>query len=91
MRQPILDNTQLFSVDKDAVAIVLFTTASGEEEKVLKKLKHLEETIEIYNVHGSYDILAKFKTRTYECLNELLKIRLNKIKEIRRKRILLVT
>jgi DNA-binding Lrp family transcriptional regulator len=91
MRQSILDNTQIFSVDKNAEAIVLFTTAPGEEEKVIQNLKQIEATKEIYSIHGTYDILAKFKTTTYDCLKELLKIRINKIKGIRGKRILIVT
>ena len=79
-----------FSVDKDAEAFVLIITALGEEKKVLQKIRQLDALIEAHNVNGSYDLLARFRTRNYECLSKLLGIEIKKIEGIRATRNLLV-
>jgi DNA-binding Lrp family transcriptional regulator len=89
MNIPKLDNPQQF-VKGNAEAIVLITTAHGEEKNVIEELNQINALSEAYIVHGSYDILAKFKTKKYECLSKLLNIRVKKIKGIKRTRNLLV-
>ena len=91
MSLPTFDNPQPFSVYKDAEAFVLITTKLGEEKKVLQKLGQLDALTEAHNVNGSYDIMARFRTKNYDCLNELLKIEIKKIEEVKRTRILLIS
>lgn len=90
MRLLILDDPQPFLVDKDAEAFVLITTALGEEKKVLESLKQLDEVSEAHNVHGSYDIVARFRVKNYDCLSELLNIGIKRIEGVKGTRILLI-
>jgi DNA-binding Lrp family transcriptional regulator len=85
-----LDNPQPFCVDKDAEAFVLITTALGEEKRVIRKLRQLDALKEAHTVHGSYDILARFSTKNYECLRKLLGIEIKKIEGVRATRNLLI-
>jgi DNA-binding Lrp family transcriptional regulator len=71
-------------------AIVLITTAYGDEKNVFEELKQIDALNEAYIVHGPYDILARFKTKKNECLSELLNIKIKKIKGIKRTRNLLI-
>jgi DNA-binding Lrp family transcriptional regulator len=89
MNRPTLGNPQQFVKGK-AEAIVLITTAYGDEKNVFEELRQIDALNEAYIVHGSYDILAKFKTKNYECLSELLNIKIKRIKGIKRTRTLLV-
>jgi DNA-binding Lrp family transcriptional regulator len=90
MRLLILDDPQPFPIDKDAEAFVLITTALGEEKKVLESLKQLDALTEAHNVHGSYDIVARFRVNCYDCLSELLNIGIKKIEGVKGTRILLI-
>lgn len=89
MSAPILDNHQL-SVSEKGEAIVLMTTVIGDEKNVLWELKQLDTLTEAYIVHGSYDILARFKTEDSDSLTELLNIRIRNIKGIKRTRNLIL-
>jgi len=81
---------QPFSVNKEAEAIVLITTSHGAEQKVLEKLRMFEELAEAHTVHGYFDILARFKTSNYDCLSELLNVRVKKTEGVRASRNLLI-
>jgi DNA-binding Lrp family transcriptional regulator len=89
MNIPKLDYSQQFGKMK-AEAIVLITTAHGDVKNVIEELRQIDTLNEAYIVHGSYDILARFKSKNYECLSELLNIRIKKIKGIKRTRNLLI-
>jgi DNA-binding Lrp family transcriptional regulator len=91
MNAHTLDYPHQFCIKGKAEAIVLITTAYGSEKNVLKELRQLDALTEAYNVHGSYDILARFKTDNYDHLSELLNIKINKIKGVRRTRNLIIT
>lgn len=88
MNIPTLHNHQF--VKGNAEAFVLITTAYGEEKNVIEELRQINALNEAYVVHGSYDILARFKSKNYESLSELLNLRVKKIKGVKRTRNLLV-
>lgn len=90
MKTSIQDNLKPFCVNSDAEAIVLITTAMGKEKKVIRRLKCFPELKEAHIVHGSYDIIARFKTQKYAGLSKLLNIKIKKIEGIRASRTLLV-
>ena len=85
-----LNNSQPFHVNKVAEAFVLITTALGEEKKVLQKLREIDALTEAHNVTGPYDLLARFRTKNYECLRKLLGIEIKKIEGVRATRNLLI-
>ena len=91
MRLFVLDDPQTFPIDKDAEAFVLITTAPGEEQKVLERLRRLDEVTEAHIVHGSYDIVARFRVENKGCLSELLNIRIKKIEGVKGTRNLLIS
>ena len=90
MSLPTLNNSKPFHVNKDAEAFVLITTALGEEKKVLHKLREIHALTEVYNVNGPYDLIARFRTKKYECLRNLLGIEIKKIEGVRATRNLLI-
>jgi DNA-binding Lrp family transcriptional regulator len=89
MNIPKLNNPQHF-IKGNAEAIVLITTTHGEEKNVIEELSQIDALNEAYIVHGPYHILARFKSKNYECLSELLNIRIKKINGIKRTRNLLL-
>lgn len=91
MRPLILDDPQTFPVDKGAEAFVLITTTLGEEKKVLERLRRLDAVTEAHIVHGSYDIVARFRVKNKGCLSELLNIGIKKIEGLKGTRILLIS
>ncbi len=90
MNAHTLDYPHQFCIKSTAEAIVLITTAYGCEKNVIEELRQLDALTEAYNVHGSYDILARFKTDNYDQLSELINIRIRKIKGVRRTRKLII-
>ena len=52
-------------------------------EEVISELGKVPEIIDIYKLHGMYDIIAKVKSDTEEDLNEIVKVRIRKIDKIK--------
>ena len=69
----LTDNSQSFRVADDTEAFIVLTTALGEERRIIEELRQLDGLLEVHNVNGSYDILAKFRTKKVECLLKLLR------------------
>jgi DNA-binding Lrp family transcriptional regulator len=67
------DNTQSFRVADNAEAFIVLTTALGEERGVIEKLSQLDGLLEVHNVNGSFDILARFRKNNFDCLSKLLR------------------
>lgn len=51
--------------------------------EVISELGKVPEIIDIYKLHGMYDIIAKVKSDTEEHLNEIIKVRIRKIDKIK--------
>lgn len=83
-------NPHIFCAKGKAEAFALITTALGDEKNVFEEISKIDALNEAYIVHGPYDIIAKFKTKTYECLKEILNIRIREIKGIKRTRNLII-
>ena len=84
-------NPQIFCAKGKAEAITLITTAIGDEKNVFEEINKIDALNEAYIVHGPYDIIARFNTKNYECLKELLNIQIREIKGIKRTRNLIIT
>ena len=84
------DLLQPFSVNKEPEAIVLITTSHGAERKLLEKLRKFEELAEAHTVHGYFDIVARFKTSNFDCLSELLNVRVKKTEGVKSSKNLLI-
>lgn len=77
-------------MNKEPEAIVLITTSHGAKRKVLEKLRKFEELAEANAVHGYFDIVARFKTSNYDCLSELLNVRVKKTEGVKSSKNLLI-
>jgi DNA-binding Lrp family transcriptional regulator len=84
------ENPHSFYVVDDAEAFIVLRTALGEERRVIEKLRQLDGLLEVHNVNGSYDILARFRTKKVACLRKLLK-EVKMIDGVRSTRNLLIT
>ena len=51
--------------------------------EVISELGKVPEIIDIYKLHGMYDIIAKVKSDAEEDLNEIVKVRIRKIDKIK--------
>ncbi len=80
----------MFNASQGTEAFALISTAFNEEKKVLEKLRQVKELTEAHNVRGTYDILAKFKTKSQEDMSELMNGRIKKIEGVKGTRILLL-
>jgi hypothetical protein len=58
-------------------AIILVCTSSEMEAPTLKQLRNSIGVLEVFRVHGAYDIVIKVRTDTFD----LLRYCINKIKE----------
>jgi hypothetical protein len=58
-------------------AIILVCISSEMEKLTLKQLRNSIGVLEVFRVHGAYDIVIKVKTDTFD----LLRYSINKIKE----------
>jgi DNA-binding Lrp family transcriptional regulator len=64
-------------------AFILINTASGAEEKVIKKLLQIKGVEEVHTVYGTYDIIAKVKIDdAMEKLKEDLTWNIRRITEV---------
>jgi DNA-binding Lrp family transcriptional regulator len=50
---------------------------------VITELEKLPEIIDIYKLHGKYDVIARVKSDDEETLNEIMKARIRKIDKIK--------
>ena len=50
---------------------------------VITELEQLPEIIDIYKLHGKYDVIARVKSDDEETLNEIVKARIRKIDKIK--------
>jgi len=55
-----------------AAAYVLINCEYGSEEEIIKELKELPESIEVYQAYGSYDLIAKISADTIDKLKEAI-------------------
>lgn len=52
-------------------------------EEVFGELGKVPEIVDVYRLHGMYDIIARVKSDTEEELNEIVKVRIRKIDKIK--------
>jgi DNA-binding Lrp family transcriptional regulator len=52
-------------------------------EDVIGELEKVPEIIEVYKLHGMYDIIARVKSNSEEELNEVVKVRVRKIDKVK--------
>jgi DNA-binding Lrp family transcriptional regulator len=52
-------------------------------EDVINELGKVPEIVDIYRLHGMYDIIARVKSDTEEELNDVVKIRIRKIDKVK--------
>jgi DNA-binding Lrp family transcriptional regulator len=64
-------------------AFVLFNTAMGGEENIIRDLKNLEEVIEGFRVYGIYDIIAKVESDTMDKVRKIITWKLRKLKGVK--------
>ena len=50
---------------------------------VISELEKVPEIIDIYKLHGKYDVIARVKSDDEETLNEIVKARIRKIDKIK--------
>ena len=55
-----------------AVGFVLISTAPTKEHEVYNELKSLSEIIELHQLFGEYDIIAKIETNDFNILGEIV-------------------
>ena len=64
-------------------AFVLIDTEAGSEADVLKELRRVEGVEEAFAVSGVYDIVVKVKADTADQLKEIIKMRIQKLYNVR--------
>ncbi|MFL6418006.1 MAG: Lrp/AsnC family transcriptional regulator [Nitrososphaeraceae archaeon] len=52
-------------------------------EDVINELGKIPEIVDVYRLHGMYDIIARVKSDTEEELNDVVKIRIRKIDKVK--------
>ena len=73
-----------------AAAYVLINCEYGSEEEIIKELKELPESIEVYQAYGSYDLIAKISADTIDKLKEAITWHIRRIDKIKSTLTLLV-
>lgn len=73
-----------------AAAYVLINCEYGSEEDIIKELKELPESIEVYQAYGSYDLIAKISADTIDKLKEAITWHIRRIDKIKSTLTLLV-
>jgi DNA-binding Lrp family transcriptional regulator len=66
-----------------AAAYVLINCEYGSEEEIIKELKELPESIEVYQAYGSYDLIAKISADTIDKLKESITWHIRRIDKIK--------
>ena len=64
-------------------ALLLITTESGTETKVMKLLKTTKGVEDIHLVYGAYDMVARIRAESMDELQEIVANRLGRLKEIK--------
>ena len=52
-------------------------------DDVIKELDKVPEIVDVYRLHGMYDIIARVKSHSEEDLNEVVKSRIRKIDKVK--------
>jgi DNA-binding Lrp family transcriptional regulator len=52
-------------------------------EDVISELGKVPEIVDVYRLHGMYDIIARVKSDTEEELNDVVKVRIRKIDKVK--------
>lgn len=63
-------------------AFILATTKNGNGREVLEELTNWNEIEEAHNVYGDYDVFIKAETENLDVLNNFLKKRIRRIRNI---------
>ena len=64
-------------------AFVLIATEAGSEADVLKDLRRVEGVEEVFAVSGVYDIVVRLKADTVDQLNQIIRMRIHKLYNVR--------
>ncbi len=64
-------------------AFLLITCDFPFAGDVISELEKMPEIIDIYKLHGMYDVIARVKSGNEEDLNEIVKVRIRKIDKIK--------
>ena len=52
-------------------------------QDVISELEKVPEIVDIYKLHGMYDIIARVESNNEQDLNEIVKVRIRKIEKIK--------
>ena len=63
-------------------AYVLINCDLGSESKIIEELKRLPEVVEVFNVLGSYDIIAKVAAHSVEKFKEVIDLKIRTVKQV---------
>jgi DNA-binding Lrp family transcriptional regulator len=72
------------------IAYVLVNCELGKEDEIIRELKSLPGLVEIYVVHGVYDMIIKINTDTMEKLKETASWHIRKNDKIKTTQTLIV-
>jgi DNA-binding Lrp family transcriptional regulator len=61
---------------------VLVNCDLGSESKIIEELKRLPEVIEVSNVLGSYNIIAKVAADSADKFKEILNLKVRRVKQV---------
>jgi len=85
-RADLIDSPHFFSLSpkdkgerKMAISFVLMHVSPLHETEVFNKLSKLQEIIELHQLFGEYDIIAKIEAKDYESIGKII---INKIRTI---------
>lgn len=62
---------------------MLISCDVGEEHTVYAKLKEIPEIKDCIITYGSYDIVAKFETKTIDEMNQVISSKIRRLEKIR--------
>jgi len=60
-------------------AVVLINTDLGSQDKVVEKIKLIEGVEEAHALYGIYDLFIKIKSKSFENLKEIIKLKIRQI------------
>jgi DNA-binding Lrp family transcriptional regulator len=61
---------------------VLLNCDLGSESKIIEELKRLPEVIEVSNVLGSYNIIAKVAADSADKFKEIINLKVRRVKQV---------
>ena len=65
------------------MAYVLITVDVGKERNIFERLKNLKESVEVYELYGEWDIIAKIKVSKFEELDKIITEKIRSIDGIK--------